>query len=120
MSRTHAIPRGALLAGAVGALIVGCTNHTTLVGVTPANAIFTHYVALGNSITAGWQSNGINDSTQRQSFAFLLAQQMGTRFAYPSFAMTGGPSVTANFVSQKRIDSLKPVAGGCAFRSTTL
>src|SRR3954470_22156785 len=120
MSRTHVVARGALLVGAIGAFMVACTSDATLFGPTPSNSLFTNYVAMGNSITAGWQSNGINDSTQRQSFAFLLAQQMGTRFAYPSFAMPGCPSVTANFLSQKRIDSLKPVAGGCAFRSTTL
>jgi len=47
------------------------------------------YVALGNSITAGYQSGGINDSTQRQSYALLLARQMGTRYAYPALTMPG-------------------------------
>ena len=34
-------------------------------------------------IKAGYQSGGINDSTQKQSYAVLLAKQMHTRFAYP-------------------------------------
>src|SRR4051812_10380263 len=99
MSRTHVVARGALLVGAIGALMVGCTSDATLFGPTPSIAMFTRYVAMGNSITTGWQSGGINDSTQRQSFAFLLAQQMGTRFAYPSFTMPGCPVPTGNFVS---------------------
>ena len=43
----------------------------------------------GASATAsppGYQSGGINDSTQRQSFARLLAGQMGTQYHYASLA----------------------------------
>ena len=40
----------------------------------PAGAPFmARYVAIGNSITAGFQSNGINDSTQRRAYPHLLA-----------------------------------------------
>jgi len=63
---------------------------------TPANAIFASYVALGNSITAGFQSNGINDSTQKQSYAVLLAKSMNTPFRYPSLAMPGCSAPIAN------------------------
>src|SRR5439155_875231 len=38
----------------------------------PLDPMFTRYVSMGNSITAGFQSNGINDSTQLQSYAVLL------------------------------------------------
>src|ERR687890_467537 len=85
---------------ALGAVLVlaACESKRALPGPTlPAGgALFTSYVALGNSITAGFQSNGINDSTQRQSYARLLARAMGTRFAYPALAMPGCPAPIAN------------------------
>src|SRR4051812_28236205 len=105
MSRTHTVVRGALLMGATAAF-AACYSDSNVVGLTPVNNLFTTYVAIGNSITAGYQSGGLNDSTQRQSFAFLLAQQMNTRFAYPSFAKPGCTVPTGNFVSGKKIDSL--------------
>ena len=43
---------------------------------TPVDPLFDRYVSMGNSITAGFQSGGINDSTQQQSYAVLLAQAM--------------------------------------------
>src|SRR5439155_18127956 len=42
--------------------------------VTPVDPLFDRYVSMGNSITAGFQSAGINDSTQSQSYAVLLAR----------------------------------------------
>lgn len=59
-----------------------------------ADPIFLRYVSLGNSITAGYQSSGINDSTQRRSYAVLVAQQMNTEFVYPSLAGPGCPPPT--------------------------
>ena len=64
------------------------------------NGIFQSYVALGNSITAGYQASGITDATQRQSYAFLLAQQMNTRYAYASIAGRGCNPPIANFQTQ--------------------
>ena len=58
--------------------------------------LFRSYVALGNSITAGFQSGGINDSTQRESYARLLALQMRTPYRYPS---TGAAGCTPPFAS---------------------
>src|SRR5947208_3504070 len=49
----------------------------------PLDPMFTRYVSMGNSITAGWQSDGINDSTQLQSYAVLLARQAQTPFFVP-------------------------------------
>ena len=101
------------------AVVASCTDHSAKVygpASPPANDLFKNYVSIGNSITAGWQSDGINDSTQKQSYAFLLAQQMQTRFAYPSFLKPGCTPPIANWVSAKRIDSLNPVPNGCAFR----
>lgn len=54
-------------------------------------AMFQRYVSMGNSITAGWQSGGINDSTQKQSYAVLVAAAMGSPFYYPSLNKPGCP-----------------------------
>ena len=82
---------------------------------TPANSLFASYVALGNSITAGFQSGGINDSTQKQSYAVLLAAAMHTRFAYPSLTMPGCPPPVNNLLTQSRVT----LSGQPASTSTT-
>src|SRR5438045_9237811 len=51
---------------------------------TPVDPLFDRYVSMGNSITAGFQSGGINDSTQQQSYAVLLAHAMRSPFFVPS------------------------------------
>jgi lysophospholipase L1-like esterase len=86
--------------GAVIAFTVSCDQTRDVISAPPAptpnNAIFASYVAIGNSITAGYQSGGINDSTQQQSYARLLANAMNTPFKYPSLAMPGCGAPIAN------------------------
>lgn len=53
--------------------------------------MFARYVSFGNSITAGFQSGGINDSTQRESYAVLLARQLRSPFVVPSLRLPGCP-----------------------------
>jgi lysophospholipase L1-like esterase len=67
--------------------------------------LFKSYVALGNSITAGYQSGGIVDSTQQESFAALLAHAVGTRYAYPAFSVPGCPPPIVNFQTGARLDN---------------
>ncbi|HVX38502.1 MAG TPA: SGNH/GDSL hydrolase family protein, partial [Gemmatimonadaceae bacterium] len=117
MSRTHKLLRGALLLGATGALVAGCNSDASVVTTTPANNIFQSYVALGNSITAGYESGGINDSTQRQSYAVLLARSMGTRFAYPALNMPGCPPPIANFQTQARVGGASSTGSTCLLRT---
>ncbi|HEU4995569.1 MAG TPA: hypothetical protein VFT29_12155, partial [Gemmatimonadaceae bacterium] len=104
MFRLAKVSRSAAALVAV-ALVAACSNNDEVLGPQPrgANAIFQNYVALGNSITAGFQSGGINDSTQRRSYAVLLAGQMGTRFAFPSLAGRGCAPPIANFATQARV-----------------
>lgn len=103
MSRIHSL-RGLALALGVAGLANSCSvPGTDLIAPTAARGdMFSGYVAIGNSITAGFQSSGIIDSTQRRSYAFLLAQSMGTRFAYPSIAGRGCPPLVTNFQTQAR------------------
>jgi lysophospholipase L1-like esterase len=85
---------------ALGAIVAlsACADQGTVLGpkVPAGGSIFASYVALGNSITAGFQSNGINDSTQRQSYARVLAGQMGTQYHYASLAGRGCTPPIAN------------------------
>ncbi|MFL5562252.1 MAG: SGNH/GDSL hydrolase family protein [Gemmatimonadaceae bacterium] len=96
---------GALTAVALTAIAVACTKDSVdVLSPTPAaNPIFQRYVALGNSITAGYQSSGINDSTQRESYARLVAQQMHTGYTYPSLVGPGCPPPVVNFLTQARL-----------------
>ncbi|HXL52740.1 MAG TPA: hypothetical protein VN945_06350 [Gemmatimonadales bacterium] len=103
-------------------LVAACQNDVLNPPRVPSyagGAMFQRYVAMGNSITAGVQSGGINDSTQRQSYAVLVAGQMGgNRFFYPSLNAPGCPPPFTNIFTQAR------VGGGtgttCLFRNAAI
>src|SRR5690242_18537380 len=87
------IRRISLAAGLVLAT-VGCTNEDVFPLAVPqyaGGAMFQRYVAMGASLTAGFQSGGINDSTQQQSYVALVAGKMGSPFYYPSLTKPGCP-----------------------------
>ena len=85
--------------------------------MTAVDPSFLRYAAIGNSITAGYQSGGINDSTQRRSYAVLVAQQMRTDFVYPSLAGAGCPPPT-KFVG--RVPARDSTATSCQLRNPAL
>src|SRR3954469_8263662 len=99
MSHLRSLARGMLAVGLVAGASACTDNAAKVVGprVSPYGDIFNHYVSIGNSIAAGVQSNGINDSTQKQSFAYLFAQQLGTRFAVPFLPRPGCTPPIANW-----------------------
>ncbi len=108
----------ATLVSAAACFSADSSTTTVLGNSTPAGGdIFKSYVALGNSITAGFQSNGINDSTQRQSYALLLARAMGTQYHYPSLASPGCTPPIANTQTGALFGNAPP--GTCALRSTS-
>lgn len=94
----------------------GCDGGELLPSQPEAGDVFERYVAVGNSITAGFQSAGIDDSTQSRSYAVLLADGMGTRFEVPALRPPGCPPPLVNVFTGER------VAGGsatdCALRET--
>lgn len=102
MARTHKFVGGAA-ALAVVALIGACTKSKELSTQVAVNPLFQSYVSLGNSLTAGYQSGGINDSTQMQSYAVLFAKAANTRFAIPALNMPGCPPPIDNFLTQSRV-----------------
>lgn len=76
----------------VAALLTGgCEDGELLPPDPEAGDTFARYVAIGNSITAGFQSGGINASLQQAAYPNLLAQQMGTEFNLPLLNTPGCP-----------------------------
>jgi lysophospholipase L1-like esterase len=65
--------------------------------------LFARYVSMGNSLTAGFQSAGINDSTQRQAYPVLLARQMHSPFYQPLLNKPGCPPPFTNVFTQARV-----------------
>ncbi len=99
-------------------LIASCAaDDETVLLPDPVSDIFDRYVAVGNSITAGYQSGGINDSTQMQSYPALLAQMAfaANRFHLPLLASPGCPPPFAAPFSTARIAE---IPNNCAFRVT--
>ena len=100
-------PKHLARAAAIGAVIVvaACEADHDVFGPNPpiGGEIFRSYVAIGNSLTAGWQSGGINDSTQQQAYPRLLAIQMGTPYRYASLNAPGCPPPVNNFQTQARV-----------------
>lgn len=96
----------AVAVAAIAAITAACADNGPTAVVppnVPANALFTSYVALGNSLTAGYQSGGINDSTQQLSYPAMLAKAMKTPYAYASLAGSGCPPPIVNFQTQARL-----------------
>src|SRR5205809_3084518 len=88
------------------ALVATACNNDQLnrpFATTPVDPLFDRYVSVGNSITAGFQSGGINDSTQLQSYAVLLAQAMHSPFFVPSLTKPGCPPPFTNVFTGARV-----------------
>lgn len=114
MTSRHTLRAAAVAAAALAA--AACSKDPVIVGVvTPTSAPFmARYVALGNSITAGYQSGGINDSTQRRSYARMLALAAGATYRYASLTNPGCPPPIVNFVTGDR--GTGNTATTCLFR----
>src|SRR5881227_112796 len=111
------IRRLSLAAGLVLAA-VGCSNDDLITPPVPqykGGPMFQRYVAMGNSITAGFQSGGINDSTQQQSYAVLLARGMHSPFFLPLLNRPGCPPPYTNVFLQTRVGGATPTT--CALRN---
>jgi len=84
-------------------VLAGCRTDEKIHAPAVTDALFQRYVSMGNSITAGFQSAGISDSTQQRSYAQLLAAAMGTSFVYPQLNGRGCPPPFTNNVTQARV-----------------
>jgi lysophospholipase L1-like esterase len=111
-----------LVAVAGLALAAACADGDAVVQPatgSPGDELFARYVAVGNSITAGFQSSGINDSTQLRSYPVYLAQQAGAPFGVPLLNRPGCPPPLAAPFSTARVGvpgQPPATAATCAFR----
>ena len=115
LARSRALTLAALV------LAAACSNDhlaTPSAASYAGGAMFLRYVALGNSITSGYQSGGITDSTQRQAYPVILAAAMGgDPFYSPSLAGVGCPPPYTNIFTQTRL-GVGSTATTCFFRSS--
>lgn len=117
-AHSHSV-RGALALAGCAVLLTACDDEALRPVPPPpdatAGALFNSYVAIGNSITAGFQSGGISDSTQREAYPGLLARQMGTTFNLPLLNAPGCPPPFINVFTQQRTAPIP-----CALRERPL
>jgi lysophospholipase L1-like esterase len=86
-------------------LLAGCYDNEPLNApdLSTSNGLMERYVSMGNSITAGYQSGGINDSTQTRSYAVLFANRANAPFFVPSLQGRGCAPPLTNNVTQTRV-----------------
>ncbi len=103
----------ALVLGAA-AFAAGCVSDEKLVSTaapTVGTPLLARYVAMGNSITAGIQSGGINDSTQRRTYPALLASMAKVPFVFRSFGFGCPALYTSPLNATGKLTATIP--GGC-------
>jgi lysophospholipase L1-like esterase len=102
-------------------LVAACSNEQLNTPGVPSYAggpMFQRYVALGNSITSGYQSGGINDSTQSEAYPVALAAVMGgDPFYAPLLAAPGCPPPYTNVFTGARVGPAS-TATTCLLRTT--
>ncbi|HEV2748888.1 MAG TPA: hypothetical protein VGV12_00035 [Gemmatimonadales bacterium] len=104
-------------------LAAACENDDLFTPTPPqyaGGAMFARYVSFGNSITAGIQSAGLSDSTQRLAYPVLLARAMGTPFNYPSLNNPGCPPPITNIFTNPPTRLLGLPDTFCALRSANV
>ena len=115
--------RAAALVLAAAPVFAACEswlNEETVVVQPPPSggAMFASYGAIGTSISAGIQSGGINDSTQKEAFPYQLALAMGLQpgvnWFYPALRLPGCPAPFTNPLTGQRVGGAS--ATGCALR----
>jgi len=71
-------------------LLTGCKDKSTDPGkIISGEADFTTYAAIGNSVTAGFQSNSLYEEGQLNSYPNLIARQVNTSFTQPIISEPG-------------------------------
>ncbi len=118
MSRQTGRALRRVAAALAATLLAGCASDEAVIAPQSAAAagLFQRYVALGNSITAGFQSGGINDSTQERAYPVLLARMAHAQFGVPALAMPGCPPPLAVPLGPDRVGGSS--APECSLRAT--
>lgn len=87
----------------IGVVVASCLDHADLPVEPGPGELMDRYVALGNSITAGFQSGGIHLEMQHQAYPVLLAGMAGAQFSVPELAYPGCPPPLAAPLSAERV-----------------
>jgi lysophospholipase L1-like esterase len=86
---TFLLKKGAPALALLGLALTGCQPDIDAPGVDKGSADFTRYIAVGNSLTAGYGDNGLYREGQLSSYPSILAQQFkaagGGDFTQPLF-----------------------------------
>jgi len=85
--------KSGMLALAAGVLLTSCDPEVDAPVVSSGSADFTKYVAIGNSLTAGYADGGLYRESQLNSYPAILAQQ---------FALAGGGEFTQPLFTQEQ------------------
>jgi hypothetical protein len=115
--RTSPIRLGWALVAVLPLVFAGCDDETVN-EPTAVNPLFVRYASLGNSLTAGLQSAGLNDSLQNQAYPVLLAEAMQTDFTVPLLRSPGCPPPYVNIFTQERLGG--GAAPPCALREAPI
>ena len=109
--------RSLLALVAVAATATACIEDDEPIVVDPPQGgLFSRYVSLGNSITAGYQSDGINAELQDDAYPVLLAEMAEAPFGIPALALPGCPPPLVAPLSTERISN----DAQCALRRLVL
>jgi lysophospholipase L1-like esterase len=85
----------------IGLVAASCGDRAD--PIEPVPGLLDRYVALGNSITASFQSDGIHLEMQNRAYPVLLATKAGVSFGVPEFAYPGCPPPLAAPLTTTRI-----------------
>jgi lysophospholipase L1-like esterase len=107
--------RGGFALLVLAATATACIDHDSPIETT-VPSLMQRYVALGNSITAGFQSDGLTANFQRDAYPALLAGQFGASFGIPLMAPPGCPPPLVGPLTTERTNATVP----CALRSIPL
>lgn len=106
------------LVALVVVLYSGCTDSDpAALGPGLGNVTVTKYVAIGNSLSAGYQSNGLYKSAQDYSFPNLIANQLKVAganlgaFEQPYYSDPGTPGADGKASRYEIISLVGPVIG---------
>lgn len=104
-TETRIVRAGALALLLATAGLSACLDSDEAFIIEPeGGALFARYVSLGASITAGFQSGGINRDLQRQAYPVLLAERAGASFGIPELARPGCPPPLVGPLTTERIN----------------
>lgn len=119
--------KSGLLAFAAVALLTSCDPEIDAPASSRGDLDFTKYIAVGNSLTAGYQDGGLYREGQIKSYPNILAEQFrqvgGGEFVQPLFSenqKNGSGYLNLAGFTDKGAPILAPVTTDLALRGTTL